>query len=191
MADPLPLLSFTSADAWEAWLAEHHAAAPGAWLRIARKGAPEPTVSYPDALTAALCYGWIDGQKGGLDAEYWRQRFTPRKPGSKWSKINADKAAGQIEAGLMKPAGLREVEAARGDGRWDRAYASQSAAEVPADLAAALLADERASAFFATLDRANRYAILYRIGDARRPETRARRIATYVAMLSEHRKIHP
>ena len=191
MTDPLPLLSFPSAAAWENWLAGHHADSPGVWLRIARKGAPEPTVSYPDALTVALCYGWIDGQKGRLDGEFWRQRFTPRKPGSKWSKINVEKAAALIEAGLMKPAGLREVEAAKADGRWDRAYASQATAEVPDDLAAALAADERASAFFASLDRANRYAILYRIGDAKRPETRARRIATYVAMLSEHRKIHP
>jgi len=191
VTDPLPLLSFPSAAAWENWLAGHHADSPGVWLRIARKGAPEPTVSYPDALTVALCYGWIDGQKGRLDGEFWRQRFTPRKPGSKWSKINVEKAAALIEAGLMKPAGLREVEAAKADGRWDRAYASQATAEVPDDLAAALAADERASAFFASLDRANRYAILYRIGDAKRPETRARRIATYVAMLSEHRKIHP
>jgi uncharacterized protein YdeI (YjbR/CyaY-like superfamily) len=191
MADLLPLLSFSSAAGWDAWLAEHHAGSPGAWLRIARKGADEPTVSYADALTVALCHGWIDGQKGRLDDSYWRQRFTPRKPGSKWSQINTGKAAALIEAGLMKPAGLREVEAARADGRWDGAYAPQSAAEVPDDLAAALAADERASAFFATLDRANRYAILYRIADAKRPETRARRIATFVGMLREHRKIHP
>ena len=191
MADPLPLLSFPDARAWDAWLAEHHAGAPGAWLMIAKKGAPEPTVSYAEALTVALCHGWIDGQKGRLDEDYWRQRFTPRKPGSKWSKINADKAAALIEDGLMKPAGLREVEAARADGRWGNAYASQSAATVPEDLALALAADERASAFFATLDSANRYAILYRVADAKRPETRARRIATFVAMLSEHRKIHP
>lgn len=191
MTDPLPLLTFASADAWDAWLAVNHASSPGAWLRIARKNAPEPTVSYAGALTVALCYGWIDGQKGRLDDGYWRQRFTPRKPGSKWSKVNADKAATLIEAGLMKPAGMREVERARADGRWDRAYASQSTAQVPGDLAAALAADEEAGAFFATLDRANRYAILYRVADARRPETRARRIATFVAMLHDHRKIHP
>lgn len=191
MADPLPLLTFASADDWDAWLAVNHASSPGAWLRIARKDAPEPTVSYADALAVALCYGWIDGQKGRLDDSYWRQRFTPRKPGSKWSKINADKAVALIEAGLMKPAGLREVERARADGRWDRAYASQSTAQVPGDLAAALAADQEASAFFTTLDSANRYAILYRVADAKRPETRARRIATFVAMLHDHRKIHP
>lgn len=191
MADPLPLLSFPDAGAWDAWLAGQHAASPGAWLRIARKGAPEPTVSYADALTVALCHGWIDGQKGRVDEHYWRQRFTPRRPGSRWSKINADKAAALIEAGLMQPAGLREVEAARADGRWDSAYASQSRATVPEDLALALAADERAAAFFATLDSANRYAILYRIAEAKRPDTRARRIATFVAMLHEHQKIHP
>lgn len=185
------MLSFPAAAAWDAWLARYHDSSPGTWLRIARKQAPEPTVSYPEALTVALCYGWIDGQKGRLDEAYWRQRFTPRRPGSRWSKINADKAAALIEAGLMKPAGLREVEAARADGRWDRAYASQSAATVPEDLARALAADEQAAAFFATLDRANRYAILYRIAGARRAETRARRIATYVEMLREHRKLHP
>lgn len=191
MADALPLLSFPDAGAWDAWLAGQHAASPGAWLRIARKGAPEPTVSYADALTVALCHGWIDGQKGRVDESYWRQRFTPRRPGSRWSKINADKAAALIEAGLMKPAGLREVEAARADGRWDSAYASQSRATVPEDLALALAADERAGAFFAALDSANRYAILYRIAEAKRPDTRARRIATFVAMLHEHQKIHP
>ncbi len=191
MADALPLRSFPDAGAWDAWLAGQHAASPGAWLRIARKSAPEPTVSYADALTVALCHGWIDGQKGRVDEHYWRQRFTPRRPGSRWSKINADKAAALIEAGLMKPAGLREVEAARADGRWDSAYASQSRATVPEDLALALAADERAGAFFATLDSANRYAILYRIAEAKRPDTRARRIATFVAMLHEHQKIHP
>jgi uncharacterized protein YdeI (YjbR/CyaY-like superfamily) len=191
MADPLPLLTFASPAAWDTWLAEHHACAPGAWLRIARKGAPEPTVPYADAVTVALCYGWIDGQKGRLGEAYWRQRFTPRRPGSKWSQLNVRKAAELIEAGRMRPAGLAEVEAARADGRWEAAYASQSTATVPDDLARALAADERASAFFATLDSANRYAILYRIDSAKRPETRARRIATFVEMLRDHRKLHP
>lgn len=189
--DGLPLLSFADAAAWDAWLADHHAGSPGAWLRIAKKSAPEPTVSYDGALTVALCYGWIDGQKGRLDDAYWQQRFTPRKPRSRWSRINVDKATALIDAGLMKPAGLREVEAARADGRWDSAYASQSAAAVPGDLASALAANERAAAFFATLSSVNRYAILYRIGAAKRPETRAKRIATFVEMLSEHRTIHP
>ncbi len=192
MADPLPLMSFPDAAAWESWLDAEHASSPGIWLRIARKAAAGgPALGYDEALTVALCFGWIDGQKGRLDDRHWRQRFTPRRPGSRWSRINVSRAEALIVAGRMKPAGLREVEAAKADGRWESAYAPQSAATVPDDLAAALAADERASAFFAGLDRANRYAILYRIADAKRPQTRARRIATYVAMLSEQRKLHP
>lgn len=189
--DPLPVMAFESMDAWEAWLAVHHADSPGLWLKIAKKGAAGRTVSYSDALDVALCHGWIDGQKGRLDDEYWLQRFSPRKPASKWSKINTERAAALIESGRMRPAGLREVERARADGRWEQAYESQSRIAVPEDLAQALAANERARAFFATLDSANRYAILYRIGTAKKPETRAKRIDTYVAMLSEHKKIHP
>jgi len=189
--DALPVMSFESTDAWDAWLAAHHAGSPGLWLKIAKKGAAGRTISYSDALDVALCHGWIDGQKGRHDDEYWLQRFTPRKPGSKWSKINTERAAALIESGRMRPAGLREVERAQADGRWEQAYESQSRVTVPEDLARALAANERASAFFATLDSANRYAILYRIGTAKKPETRAKRIDTFVAMLSEHKKIHP
>jgi uncharacterized protein YdeI (YjbR/CyaY-like superfamily) len=188
--DSLPVMCFGSAAEWGQWLADHGAGSPGLWLKIAKKGAGAATVSYPDALTVALCHGWIDGQKGRLDDEYWLQRFTPRKPGSRWSKKNAEEAATLIEAGRMRPAGLREVERAKSDGRWERAYESQSSATVPADLAAELAANQRAREFFEQLDSANRYAILYRIAEAKRPETRARRIATFVAMLSEQRKIH-
>jgi uncharacterized protein YdeI (YjbR/CyaY-like superfamily) len=180
--DPLPVMTFESTDAWDAWLAAHHADSPGLWLKIAKKGAAGRTVSYSDALDVALCHGWIDGQKGRHDDEHWLQRFTPRKPGSNWSKINTERAAALIASGRMRPAGLREVE---------RAYESQSRVTVPDDLARALAANERARAFFATLDSANRYAILYRIGTAKKPETRAKRIDTFVAMLSEHKKIHP
>ena len=189
--DPLPVMSFESTDAWDAWLAAHHADSPGLWLKIAKKGATGRTVSYSDALDVALCHGWIDGQKGRYDDEYWLQRFTPRKPGSKWSKINTGRAAALIESGRMGPAGLREVERAQADGRWEQAYESQSRVTVPEDLARALAANERARAFFATLDGTNRYAVLYRITSAKRPETRAKRIDTFVAMLSEHKKIHP
>jgi uncharacterized protein YdeI (YjbR/CyaY-like superfamily) len=189
--DALPVTSFESTDAWDAWLAAHHAGSPGLWLKIAKKGAAGTTISYSEALDVALCHGWIDGQKGRHDDEYWLQRFTPRKPGSKWSKINTERAAALIESGRMRPAGLREVERAQADGRWEQAYESQSRVTVPEDLARALAANERASAFFATLDSANRYAILYRIGTAKKPETRAKRIDTFVAMLSEHKKIHP
>jgi uncharacterized protein YdeI (YjbR/CyaY-like superfamily) len=188
--DSLPVMCFESAAAWEEWLAGHGAGSAGLWLKIAKKGAGTATVSYPDALTVALCHGWIDGQKGRLDDEYWLQRFTPRKPGSRWSKKNAVEAATLVEAGRMRPAGLREVERAKSDGRWERAYESQSTATVPADLAAELAANQRAREFFEQLDSANRYAILYRIAEGKRPETRARRIATFVTMLTEHRKIH-
>ena len=190
-SDPLPVMTFESTDAWDTWLAAHHADSPGLWLKIAKKGAAGTTISYSDALDVALCHGWIDGQKGRLDDDYWRQRFTPRKPGSNWSKINTERAAALIASGRMRPAGLREVERAQADGRWEQAYESQSRIAVPEDLARALAANERAREFFATLDGANRYAILYRIGTAKKPETRAKRIDTFVAMLSEHKKIHP
>ena len=189
--DPLPVMTFESTDAWDTWLAAHHADSPGLWLKIAKKGAAGRTVSYSDALDVALCHGWIDGQKGRHDDDYWLQRFTPRKPGGNWSKINTERAVALIASGRMRPAGLREVERARADGRWEQAYESQSRVTVPEDLARALAANERARAFFATLDSANRYAILYRIGTAKKPETRAKRIDTFVAMLSEHKKIHP
>ena len=189
--EPLPVVGFESTDAWDAWLAGHHADSPGLWLKIAKKGSAGRSISYSDALDVALCHGWIDGQKGRHDDDYWLQRFTPRKPGSKWSKINTERAEVLIASGRMRPAGLREVERARADGRWEQAYESQSRMTVPEDLARALAANERAGAFFATLDSANRYAILYRIGTAKRPETRAKRIDTFVAMLSEHKKIHP
>jgi uncharacterized protein YdeI (YjbR/CyaY-like superfamily) len=185
------VVSFGSADAWDAWLAAHHADASGVWLKIAKKGSAGQSVSYSDALDVALCHGWIDGQKGRHDDDYWLQRFTPRKAGSNWSQINTERASALIAAGRMRPAGLREVESARADGRWDQAYQSQSRVTVPEDLARALAANPRAREFFATLDSANRYAILYRIGTAKRPETRAKRIDTFVAMLSEHKKIHP
>jgi uncharacterized protein YdeI (YjbR/CyaY-like superfamily) len=192
MADgDLPTLSCADLEAWESWLAERHAESPGVWLKIPKKGSGCPGISYAEALEAALCYGWIDGQKGRLDDDYWRQRFTPRRPGSRWSKINTDKAAELIEAGRMRPAGLREVELARADGRWDAAYAGQRAMTVPPDLELALAGNDGAREFFATLSGVNRYAILYRIGDAKRPQTRARRIAKYVAMLAAHETIHP
>jgi uncharacterized protein YdeI (YjbR/CyaY-like superfamily) len=189
--DPLPVMSFESTDAWDAWLTAHHADSPGLWLKIAKKGSAGRSISYSDALDVALCHGWIDGQKGRLDDEYWLQRFTPRKSGSKWSKINTERAAALITSGRMRAAGLREVERARADGRWEQAYESQSRVTVPEDLARALAANQRARAFFATLDSANRYAILYRIGTAKRLETRAKRIDAFVAMLSEHKKIYP
>jgi uncharacterized protein YdeI (YjbR/CyaY-like superfamily) len=185
----LPVLRCRSGADWARWLAGHHADSPGVWLEIARAGG-EQSVSYARALEEALCWGWIDGQKARGPEGWWRQRFTPRRPRGRWSKINCEKAEALIAAGVMQPPGIREVERARSDGRWDAAYEGQRTATVPEDLERALAHNERARAFFATLDAVNRYAIIYRIGDARRPDTRARRVAKYVAMLAEGRKIH-
>jgi uncharacterized protein YdeI (YjbR/CyaY-like superfamily) len=187
----LPLIAFTSQDAWEAWLAEQHATSGGLWLKIAKKDSGIDTVSYAEALEVALCYGWIDGQKDKFDGEYWLQRFTPRKAKSKWSKINREKAEQLIAQGRMQPAGMREVEQARADGRWDAAYDGQRTAAIPDDLQQALEQNPEAAAFFATLDSTNRYAILYRLQDAKKPETRARRLEQYITMLNEQKKLHP
>lgn len=191
MGDELPVLAFASAEDWRAWLDEHHDTSPGLWLRIARKGTGVSSVTYSEALDVALCYGWIDGQKKKYDDTTWVQRFTPRGPRSRWSRINRDRAQALIDAGRMCPAGQREVDRARADGRWESAYAGQRTATVPDDLAAALADNPAAAEFFATLDSANRYSVLYRVQDAKRPETRARRIATFVAMLARGEKLHP
>jgi uncharacterized protein YdeI (YjbR/CyaY-like superfamily) len=191
MAQDLPILSFASRHAWEQWLAEQHATSRGLWLKIAKKDSGIATVTYAEALEVALCSGWIDGQKGAFDQDYFLQRFTPRLAKSKWSKINCAKVEALIAQGAMQPAGLREVERAKADGRWAAAYDAPSRAAVPDDLQQELDQHPAAKAFFETLDRLNRYAILYRIQDARKPETRARRIATFVAMLSEQKKVYP
>ncbi|MDR8413764.1 YdeI/OmpD-associated family protein [Nonomuraea sp. 3-1Str] len=185
------ILSFPSAEAFEEWLSAHHASQPGIWLKLARKVAGVDALDYLQALDVALCYGWIDGQKDRFDDGHWLQRFTPRRPRSKWSKVNRDKVARLIEQGRMKPPGLLEIERAKADGRWDAAYDGSRGATVPEDLAHALAANPAAEAFFATLDSRNRFAVLYRVQDAKKPETRARRIEQYVTMLAEHRKIYP
>jgi len=187
----LLVLAFRSAVEWEDWLEAEHERSAGVWLKIAKRNAAIPTVSYVEALDAALCFGWIDGQKRALDEDYWLQRFTPRKPGSRWSKINTEKAGALIAAGLMRQAGLREVELAKSDGRWDQAYSGQRTITVPDDLRAALDASPLAAEFFETISSVNRYAILYRIGTVKRPETRARKIAHYVQMLAERKTLHP
>jgi uncharacterized protein YdeI (YjbR/CyaY-like superfamily) len=187
----LPVIPFASREAWEAWLEEHHTASEGLWLKIAKKGSGLETVSYDQAVEIALCYGWIDGQVRKFDEYYYLQRFTPRRSKSKWSKVNRQKATELIERGEMKPAGLREVERAKADGRWDAAYDAQSRATVPDDLRRELEKNDTAREFFSALDSRNRYAILYQIQDAKRPETRARRVAKYVAMLAEKEKPYP
>jgi uncharacterized protein YdeI (YjbR/CyaY-like superfamily) len=189
--DELPVIPFASRDAWDAWLAEHHEDADGVWIKIAKKASGIESVTHPEALEVALCYGWIDGLRDRLDDEYFLQRFTPRRPRSKWSKINCGKATELIEQGRMRPAGLKEVERAKADGRWDAAYDPWSTVTVPDDLQRELDRNDTAREFFATLDSRNRYAILYRIQDAKKPETRARRIAQYVAMLNKREKLYP
>jgi uncharacterized protein YdeI (YjbR/CyaY-like superfamily) len=161
------------------------------WLKIAKKGSGIETVTFPEALDVALCYGWIDGQRARFDERFFLQRFTPRKPRSKWSRVNREKVTKLIETGEMKPSGLREVDRAKADGRWAAAYEPQSTATVPDDLLRELEKNDAARKFFSTLDSRNRYAILYQIQDAKRPETRARRIAKYVAMLAERKKLYP
>jgi uncharacterized protein YdeI (YjbR/CyaY-like superfamily) len=187
----LPIIAFESADAWEEWLEEHHAAAQGVWLKFAKKASGKPSVTYVEAVNAALCFGWIDGQAKGFDADYSLQRFTPRRPKSAWSQINRGRADTLIAQGKMRAAGLREVERARADGRWDAAYASPSRIEVPEDFQAALDANPAAAEFFATLTGTNRYAFLYRITTAKKPETRQKRIEQFIAMLAAGEKLYP
>jgi uncharacterized protein YdeI (YjbR/CyaY-like superfamily) len=190
-APELETRAFASAAEWEAWLREHHATAPGVWIRFAKKGSGVQTVTYLEALHVALCFGWIDGQARGVDDASYVQRFTPRRARSIWSKRNRDFAIALIEAGRMQPAGLREVERAQADGRWDAAYDAPSTATVPDDLQAALDAHPAAAAFFATLNSQNRYAILHRVQTAKRPETRARRIEKLVTMLAAGETLYP
>jgi uncharacterized protein YdeI (YjbR/CyaY-like superfamily) len=191
VSDDEAVVEFASAKAWASWLAKNHAKSSGVWLKLAKKGSAAASVSYSDALDVALCYGWIDGRKARLDEDFWRQRFSPRTAQSRWSKLNRDRVERLVASGAMQPAGLAEVQRARSDGRWDAAYDGQSTAAVPPDLRRELRKHPAASAFFDTLDSRNRYAILYRIQDAKKPETRARRIAKFVAMLEAHEKIHP
>ncbi|MFF0304774.1 YdeI family protein [Streptomyces sp. NPDC004562] len=187
----LEIVAFESAEAFQAWLGENHAVSPGIWLKLRKKSPGVVALDYAEALDVALCYGWIDGQKAGLDDQWWLQRFTPRTARSKWSKVNRDKVAALIEQGRMRPAGQAEIDRAKADGRWDAAYDSSRTAAVPDDLAAALAAEPAAAEFFEALDRQNRYAILYRVQDAKKPETRARRIEKFVAMLAKGEKLHP
>ncbi|MFI6437888.1 YdeI family protein [Streptomyces sp. NPDC050759] len=191
MADDLEIILFESGEAFECWLGEHHSSSPGIWLKLRKKARGVVALDYAQALDVALCYGWIDGQKRKFDDCHWLQRFTPRKPKSKWSKINRDKVAALLEQGRMRPPGLAEVERAKADGRWDAAYDGAKNASVPDDLAEVLAANPAAAEFFAALDGQNRYAILYRVQDAKKPETRARRIQKYVAMLADQQKLHP
>ena len=187
----LSIIGFESKRQFEDWLEKQTPACAGLWLKIAKKGTGLASVTYDEALDAALCAGWIDGQKSSFDDPYWLQRFTPRKDRSKWSQANRKRAIELIKKGQMRPAGLAEVEKAKADGRWDAAYEGQATITVPADLQTALDQDPEAAAFFATLDSRNRYAILYRIGDTKKPVTRLARIEKYVSMCRERKRIYP
>lgn len=186
-----PVLACEHKDAWTKWLEENHATSRGVWLRLAKKAAGAESVSYSDAIGAALCYGWIDGQKKADDEQYWLQKFTPRSVKSIWSKINREKALALIECGEMKAAGLREIERAKADGRWDAAYDSAGTSTIPEDFSDALNRNPAARAFFETLDRRNRYSILFRIQTAKKAQTRATRIAHFTAMLERREKLYP
>jgi uncharacterized protein YdeI (YjbR/CyaY-like superfamily) len=186
-----PVISFESPKQWTAWLAKNHTVSSGVWLRIAKKGTGPKSLSYDQALEAALCYGWIDGQKKSYDESSWLQRFTPRGPKSGWSKINRQKAEALAKLGKLKPAGRAAVESAKQDGRWDAAYDSARSAGVPDDLRQALDRNAKAKAFFATLDGRNRYAILYRLQTAKRPETRVKRLQLFIGMLERNEGIYP
>jgi uncharacterized protein YdeI (YjbR/CyaY-like superfamily) len=189
--DRLPAVSFASSQEWEEWLEKHHTTSSGVWIKIAKKDAGIESVRYPEVLESALCFGWIDGRREALDGSYFLQRFTPRQPRSKWSRINREKAERLTAARRMRPAGLAEVGRAKADGRWEAAYESQKRIAVPDDLERELDARPEAKAFFAQLSSQNRYAILYRLQDAKRPETRARRLATFVEMLNAGETIYP
>ena len=186
----LPILPFASKKKWTDWLAKQHDKSPGVWLKIAKRDSGIPSVTYDEAVESALCYGWIDGQKKGFDDKYWLQKFTPRGSKSIWSKINTEKVERLIESGEMRPAGLKSIEAAKNDGRWDVAYASQKNISIPDDFHSALDKNKKAKAFFETLKSAERYSFLFRIQTAKKAETRAKRIQQFIEMLERNEKFH-
>lgn len=188
--DEKQVLAFPTRESWRDWLTAEHATADAIWIKFAKKDSGIESIARADAVEEALCFGWIDGQARGIDERWFLQRFTPRRSRSKWSRLMREKAQELIAAGRMEPAGLAEVERARADGRWEGAYEPPSTATVPPDLQQALDANASAAEAFATLGANNRYAILHRIHDAKRPETRARRIAKFVRMLEAGEKIH-
>src|SRR5713101_6527950 len=190
-ASDLSVMSFATWQDWEAWLNEHHADTKGVWLKIAKKGTGISSVSYAEAVESALCYGWIDGQKASCDEQYWLQKFTPRGPKSMWSKVNCDKATALLASDRMQPAGRRQAELAKADGRWEAAYDSQSKISIPDDFQGELDNNQKAKEFFTTLNSVNRYAILYRIHTAKKPETRSARIKKFIEMLAKNERIYP
>ena len=190
MADDYPIIAFVDPDDWEAWLDTNHETSDGVWIAIAKKTSGIASIDYAGALQVALCFGWIDGQRRGADDTHFHQKFTPRRARSKWSKVNIGHAERLTAEGRMRPAGQREIDRAKADGRWDAAYDPPSTIEVPADFRAALDARPEAAAFFATLTGTARFAFLFRIHDAKRPETRARRIGQFVDLLAAGQILH-
>lgn len=184
------VLHFDDACTWETWLATHHQKQEAIWLKIAKKSSGIPSVSYRESLDVALCYGWIDGQGKPYNEAYYLRKFTPRRPKSMWSRVNVKKVEVLLEAGRMREPGLKEIEAAKADGRWNLAYESQKNATVPADFTAALDPNERAKSFFESLNKTERYAFIWSITTAKNPELRRSRIQKCVAMLQERKKIH-
>lgn len=189
--DDLLILSFDNQQSWEAWLKLHHTEQKGIWLMLAKKGSNISSVGYDEAVESALCYGWIDSQNASYDNRYWLQKFSPRRSKSKWSQMNCEKAEALIDAGKMQPAGYRQVELAKEDGRWAAAYASQSRITIPDDFQNQLESNQKAKEFFSRLNSINRYAILHRIQNAKKPETRAQRIKKFIEMLANNEKIYP
>lgn len=189
--DNLPIQSFETQTAWEAWLAKHHATnEDGLWLRMFKKATKIPSIDYAQALEEALCYGWIDGQKRSYDEDSWLQRFTPRRKKSGWSKINIAHIERLTKAGKMQPAGIAQVEAAKADGRWEKAYHSASTMEMPEDFLRELKKNKAAYAFYQTLNKANLYAIFYRLTTAKKPETVEKRKKDILAMLERGESFH-
>lgn len=185
------VLPFADAAAFERWLAKHHATTTVIWIKHAKKASGEPTITWTEAVDVVLCYGWIDGQSRSLDERYYLQRYTPRRSASIWSKLNRERVVRLIADDRMRPAGLAEIERAKADGRWDAAYDSPKTSVVPDDLSRALARNRTAKAAFAALDATNRYAILHRLQTAKQPQTRARRIETFVTMLAAGKTLHP
>ena len=188
--DGKPILQLASPEEWEAWLDAEHAGSDGVWLKFAKKGSGVTTVLYPEALDVALCFGWIDSQVMTLDERFYLQKFTPRRSKSKWSKINVEKIAALTKAGRMRPAGLEQVELAKADGRWDAAYSSPANMTEPPDLKKALKASPKAAEFWATLNKSNRFAAIYQLEDAKKPETRERRLAKFIGMFERGEKLY-
>ena len=185
------ILSFTTAKELTSWLTKHHAVSTGIWIRIFKKNSDVKSITYAEALDEALCYGWIDGQKKPYDTASWLQKFTPRSPKSIWSKKNREHIERLEKSGKMKPAGIKQVEAAKADGRWEQAYDSQSNMVVPADFLEELAKNKKAEDFFKQLNKANIYAIVFRLQTAKKPETRDKRIKAILEMLKKGEKFHP